>query len=230
MYVQVLIRWATQTAGLKRDVLDGETLCHLVEVLTKKRPEMPAEGGLGQENITLVKAAFQVLEEAGLPAASLTCSPDEIAKGDLGAIDSLLWSLAETFVILPRFSGIGSTNWRGTLMTWCQSLCSDRGVRVNDFHRSWQNGLAFCAIVDSAMSDSATIGMQTLSPNQAEANLHLSFTVAQRSLGVISLLDAAELATPQLPDERWIQWSRCCSIFRLLDCSCCAVCVHVERN
>ncbi len=202
MRVQVLVRWATQTAGLKRDSLDGETLCRLVEVLTKRKPAVPAEGGVEENNIALVKAAFQVLEEAGLPAASLTCSPDEIAKGDEDAIDSLLWSLAETFVILPRFSGVGGTNWRGTLMNWCQSLCSDRGVRVNDFHRSWQNGLAFCAIVDSAMPDSSTIGMQTLSPNQAEANLHLSFTVAQRSLGVITLLDAAELATPQLADER----------------------------
>jgi hypothetical protein len=200
---QVLVRWATQIAGVDREALDAKAICHLVEVLTKRK--IPSSTEEDQDGVRTMKAAFQLLEEAGLQAASLTCSPVEIASCDQAAVDSLLWSLAETFAIAPRFAGpenSGSNNWRNALMAWCQSVCSQRGVRISDFHRSWQNGLAFCALVDSALPDASIIGMQSLSPSQPEANLHLSFAVAQRSLGVVPILEPSDLTKTLSPDER----------------------------
>lgn len=60
-------------------------------------------------------------------------------------------------------------------------------MEVNDFGRSWRNGLAFLAIIKSMKPDLVDL-RESLTRNPTE-NLQEAFTIAHRSLDVTPLLE-----------------------------------------
>lgn len=200
--VQVLFRWAAHVVGDGDAAapLDGRRLCVLVENLTGRKPVALQPS----QNLSLVKAAFETMDEAGLPAAALTCSPEEVASGSENAITVVLWELAQTFFIAPQFPGADG-QWKGAMMAWCQSACAPRGVSVTDFHRSWQNGLGLLALLDAALQDPSVINIQVAATTgQPTANIQLALSVAQRSFNVPPVLEASELLATGGVDERFV--------------------------
>ena len=197
---QVLRRWAAHVIGDgdASTPVDGRRLCILVENLTGRKPTALQPS----QNLSLVKAAFETMEESGLPAAALTCSPEEVANGDEGAVATLLWELAQVFFISPQFPGADG-QWKGAMMAWCQSACAPRGVSVTDFHRSWQNGLALLSLLDASLNDPSVINMATIkqSSGNAAANVPLALSIAQKSFSVPMVLEAEDLLAPSI-DER----------------------------
>lgn len=75
-----------------------------------------------------------------------------------------------------------------------------RGVAVKNFSSSWTNGLAFCALIHKHRPD--LIDFDHLDPGDALGNLRTAFTVAERDLGIDSLIDAEDVIED--PDEKSI--------------------------
>ncbi|XP_024912812.1 uncharacterized protein clmnb [Cynoglossus semilaevis] len=88
-----------------------------------------------------------------------------------------------------------------TLLQWVQRCTSKFGVEVNDFGRSWRNGLAFLAIIKSMKPDLVDL-RESLTRNPTE-NLQEAFTIAHRSLDVTPLLEPEDV-TCVSPDEQSI--------------------------
>mmetsp|Transcript_2185 Transcript_2185/g.2895 ORF Transcript_2185/g.2895 Transcript_2185/m.2895 type:complete len:868 (+) Transcript_2185:233-2836(+) len=89
---------------------------------------------------------------------------------------------------------------KDVILDWCKKRTSDyKGVMVTDFSTSWSDGLAFCALVDSYRPD--LIQFYKLNKNDKEYNLRLSFTAAEKYLGVPILLDPVDFANGQMPAE-----------------------------
>jgi hypothetical protein len=63
---------------------------------------------------------------------------------------------------------------------------ANTGVSISDLSRSWQDGLAFCALLHSYHPN--LVKFDSLDRKQKESNLKLAFTVASK-LGVPKLLD-----------------------------------------
>ena len=203
----VFTKWAAHVTGDEgvRGVLalqDGLLLGRFVSRVTGKSVEGLNEGAQSSdENAANVKAAFAHLERCGMPLAALACSEDEVLEGNQEMILILLWDLADRFVIAPQFPST-TGHWKSAFLQWCQARCGPRGVSVTDFHKSFQDGLALCALVDSAMPNSAIINMSALRPSEQRQNIQLAIDCAQRHLKVPALLVVDEIVSAPVPDER----------------------------
>lgn len=202
----VFTKWVAHVTGDEgvRGVLalqDGLLLGRFVSKVTGKSVEGLNWGAQSSdENAANVKAAFAHLERCGMPLAALACSEDEVLEGNQEMILTLLWDLADRFVIAPQFPST-TGHWKSAFLQWCQARCGPRGVSVTDFHKSFQDGLALCALVDSAMQKS-DINMSALRPSEQRQNIQLAIDYAQRHLKVPALLVVDEIVSAPVPDER----------------------------
>ena len=58
---------------------------------------------------------------------------------------------------------------------------------MKNFHSSWRDGLAFCAILDRHRPD--ILNYDDCDPNQPMENLERAFKVAEEELGIIRIVD-----------------------------------------
>jgi len=199
----VFARWVGEVTGESgvQSVLalqDGLLLSRFIANLTGK-----SVAGLSDENVSNIKAAFAHLEGCGMPLAAMACSEDEVVEGNLEMILTLLWDLADKFLIAPQFPST-TGHWKSAFLQWCQARCGPRGVSVTDFHKSFQDGMALCALVDSAMANAAIVNMPSLRPADQRQNIQLAINCAQQYLKVPALLAVEEIASGPVPDERSI--------------------------
>ena len=182
---------------------NGKLFCRFIFKLTGREPKLSP--GSDSSNLSYLSAAFSVLEDYGLPLAAITCTYEEVDEGDEATLLSLVWELADFFFIAKQFPECANGLWKSKFLAWCQDCCRQscgpRGISVTDFHKSFQNGLALCAIVDSAIKNPNLIAMSTLRADRAEANVTLALSVAKKVFGVPPLLNAWEFSAA-LPDER----------------------------
>lgn len=86
-------------------------------------------------------------------------------------------------------------------MIWLQGQVQGyQDVDLKDFHLSWRNGLAFCALVHS-LSPRCGINFESLSGANAESNLTLAFSTAEKMLGVPKLLDVEDMIAGPKPEQ-----------------------------
>lgn len=85
-------------------------------------------------------------------------------------------------------------------MVCCSRLTLDypaQGVSVTNFSRSFNDGLAFCALLDVFYPQK--IRYSQLDPKGQEANFALAFRVAEEA-GVYPLLDVEDMVAMERPD------------------------------
>jgi len=83
-------------------------------------------------------------------------------------------------------------------MQWCKNRTQGyRGVEVTNFTKSWEDGLAYCALLHSYRPD--LIPFDSLSPGsgQRDKNLTIAFKAAAQ-LGIPELLDQEDFGLEKL--------------------------------
>jgi actinin alpha len=92
---------------------------------------------------------------------------------------------------------------KDALLLWCKKKTRGyEGVGVENFHTSWKDGLAFCALIHAHRPD--LLNYDSLNKNDPAGNLQLAFDVAEKQLGLPALLDVADIVDSVKPDERSI--------------------------
>jgi len=85
------------------------------------------------------------------------------------------------------------------LLIWCKRNTEGyKNVSVQNFHSSWRDGLAFCALVHKFHPES--INFNSLSTENCIKNNQIAFTAAEK-LGVPSLLEAEDMIIEPKPDQ-----------------------------
>uniref|UniRef100_A0A3B4AXG7 Uncharacterized protein n=1 Tax=Periophthalmus magnuspinnatus TaxID=409849 RepID=A0A3B4AXG7_9GOBI len=85
------------------------------------------------------------------------------------------------------------------LEEWCRASCAGySSVEVRDWSRSFQSGLAFCAIIHKHRPE--LIDFSSLSKDNAYQNNKMALELAETKLGVFMLLDPGEMASAPEPD------------------------------
>ncbi|KAG0666842.1 hypothetical protein C6P46_003552 [Rhodotorula mucilaginosa] len=187
---------------LGTDFSDGTRLIQLVEVLT--------DSSLGRYNlhpyhrVQKMENAVKALERIKEMGVHLTnIGPEDVVDGNRKLILGMIWSLVLRFSIAD-INEEGSHAKEGLLL-WCQRKTAPYDeVDVKDFARSWQDGLAFCALIHRHRPD--LLDYDSLSKSQASAaeNLTKAFSVAAEHLGIPQLLDVEDVCATRRPDERSI--------------------------
>jgi len=91
-----------------------------------------------------------------------------------------------------------SKKGKEALLLWCMRNTEGyTGVNVQNFHTSWSDGLAFCALINKFRPD--ILDFKSLKHEEKGKNLGLAFSVAE-SIGIPALLDVEDLLDVPKPE------------------------------
>ncbi|KAH9900628.1 putative actin cross-linking protein [Xylariomycetidae sp. FL2044] len=153
--------------------------------------------GLRVQKFENANTALNFVKSRGIQMTNI--GAEDVVDGNRKIILGLIWTLILRFTI-SDINEEGMTAKEGLLL-WCQrkTACYD-GVDVRDFSASWNDGLAFCALLDIHRPD--LIDYEVLNKDDHKGNMQLAFDIAREAIGIPALLDVEDVCDVAKPDER----------------------------
>uniref|UniRef100_A0A7S0JEU1 Calmodulin n=1 Tax=Calcidiscus leptoporus TaxID=127549 RepID=A0A7S0JEU1_9EUKA len=191
-----------QVDDLQTDFDDGIKLLRLVEVISEEE--------LGKYNKNPV-SKFQKIENLNIPLKFINSflhevgirnsySAENIIEGNDTLILGMIWSLILRYNVAQVSEG-DKTAKEGLLL-WAKTKVEEVSggkVQVNNFHNSWQDGVAFNCLIQAYRPD--LVDYKKLKPSNKIVNLNQAFDIAEKDIGIPKLLDANDMVTMR-PDEK----------------------------
>ncbi|KAJ5908110.1 hypothetical protein N7495_000792 [Penicillium taxi] len=183
---------------LVTDLSDGVILIHLLEILGgESLGRYASKPKLRVQRFENVNKSLDFIKGRRIQMTNI--GAEDIVDGNRKIILGLIWTLILRFTI-SDINEEGMTAKEGLLL-WCQrkTACYE-GVEVRDFSTSWNDGLAFCALLDIHRPD--LIDFDSLDKNDHRGNMKLAFDIASNEIGIPDLLDVDDVCDVPRPDER----------------------------
>lgn len=186
---------------IDKDFETGIKLMELVNALygnpmPQKYNKAPKAKPFKLDNIEL---ALKMLDEAGVKTHFL--KPNHLVDCDQTMILGMIWSIILDYQI--KGISVEELSAKEGLLLWCKKKTAGyKDVKVENFTTSWQDGLAFCALIHKHRPD--LLNFDECSKADPKKNLLLAFDVAEKSLGIPRLLEPEDLLDTARPDERSI--------------------------
>jgi Ca2+-binding EF-hand superfamily protein len=183
------------------DLADGIVLINLYEVISdeslgnyNKNPKRLIDQ---LQNLKVV--VTEVNKFIGSVGIKLQYSTDSINKGNKRDILGMIWCLIHKFEIQDISEEQLSA--KEGLLLWCKKKTKGyRNVNVLNFNTSFQDGLAFCALIHKHRPD--LLDFDSLDPSKKRENLQLAFDVAEKHLDIPQLLDINDIVNSVKPDDK----------------------------
>ena len=187
---------------LTTDFGDGIKLIKLVENISDetlgKYHKNPAMSIQKIENINLpIKYINSFVASIGIKN---TYSAENIIDQDKQFILGMVWTLILRFSI--NECSEGDMTAKEGLLQWAKKKVSEGSngtVDVTNFHTSWQNGMAFNALINAFRPD--LLKFEELKATNKLDNLNQAFDTAETHLGIHKILDSEDMVTMR-PDEK----------------------------
>lgn len=173
-------------------------LIHLLECLSSESlGRYAAKPKLRVQRFENANIALDYIKSRGIQMTNI--GAEDVVDGNRKIILGLIWTLILRFTI-SDINEEGMTAKEGLLL-WCQrkTACYDE-VDVRDFSASWNDGLAFCALLDIHRPD--LIDYDSLDKSDRRGNMQLAFDIAHKEIGIPKLLDVEDVCDVAKPDER----------------------------
>ncbi|ROW12097.1 hypothetical protein VMCG_00708 [Cytospora schulzeri] len=187
-----------EVKDLVKDLSDGVILIHLLECLSQESlGRYAAKPKLRVQRFENVNLGLDFIKSRGIQMVNM--GAEDLVDGNRKIILGLIWTLILRFTI-SDINEEGMTAKEGLLL-WCQrkTACYDE-CDVRDFSASWNDGLAFCALLDIHRPD--LIDYDQLDKSDHKGNMQLAFDIAHKEIGIPKLLDVEDVADVPKPDER----------------------------
>merc|ERR1719400_1653128 len=171
----------------------------LLEVISGETLQKPDRGKMRFHKIANVNKALDFIASKGVKLVSI--GAEEIVDGNVKMTLGMIWTIILRFAI--QDISVEEMTAKEGLLLWCQRKTAPyKNVNVQNFHLSWRDGLAFCALIHRHRSD--LLDYSKLSKDNPLDNLNLAFDIAEKYLDIPRMLDAEDLLTNEKPDERQI--------------------------
>uniref|UniRef100_A0AAR2LX84 Actinin, alpha 2b n=1 Tax=Pygocentrus nattereri TaxID=42514 RepID=A0AAR2LX84_PYGNA len=188
-----------QIENIEEDFRNGLKLMLLLEVISGERLSKPDRGKMRFHKIANVNKALDFITSKGVKLVSI--GAEEIVDGNVKMTLGMIWTIILRFAI--QDISVEETSAKEGLLLWCQRKTAPyRNVNVQNFHVSWKDGLAFCALIHRHRPD--LIDYAKLNKDDALGNLNLAFDIAEKHLDIPKMLDAEDIVNTPKPDERAI--------------------------
>ncbi|KAF2811438.1 alpha-actin-like proteinin [Mytilinidion resinicola] len=187
-----------QIQDLIHDLSDGVVLIHLLEILgNESLGRYASRPKLRVQKFENVNKSLEFIKGRGIQMTNI--GAEDVVDGNSKIILGLIWTLILRFTI-SDINEEGLSAKEGLLL-WCQrkTACYDE-VEVRDFSTSWNDGLAFCALLDIHRPD--LIDYDSLDKSDHRGNMQMAFDIASKEIGIPDLLDVEDVCDVQKPDER----------------------------
>uniref|UniRef100_A0A6G4ZWP7 F-actin cross-linking protein n=1 Tax=Rhipicephalus microplus TaxID=6941 RepID=A0A6G4ZWP7_RHIMP len=187
----------TQIDNIEEDFRNGLKLMLLLEVISGETLPKPDRGKMRFHKIANVNKALDFIASKGVKLVSI--GAEEIVDGNVKMTLGLIWTIILRFAI--QDISVEEMTAKEGLLLWCQRKTAPyKNVNVQNFHLSWKDGLAFCALIHRHRPDLLDYGK--LKKENPLDNLNLAFDVAEKHLNIPRMLDAEDMNSTAKPDER----------------------------
>ncbi|XP_070378242.1 alpha-actinin isoform X3 [Dermacentor albipictus] len=187
----------TQIDNIEEDFRNGLKLMLLLEVISGETLPKPDRGKMRFHKIANVNKALDFIASKGVKLVSI--GAEEIVDGNVKMTLGLIWTIILRFAI--QDISVEEMTAKEGLLLWCQRKTAPyKNVNVQNFHLSWKDGLAFCALIHRHRPDLLDYGK--LKKENPLDNLNLAFDVAEKHLNIPRMLDAEDMVYTAKPDER----------------------------
>ena len=189
-----------QIKEINVDFRDGLTLLKLLELISgEKLPPAEKKGKMRVHKIANVGKALTFIQSKGVKLAGI--GAEEIVDGNLKMTLGMIWTIILRFAI--QDISVEELSAKEGLLLWCQRKTAPyKNVNVQNFHMSFKDGLAFCALIHRHRPE--LIDYDSLRKGNDMHNLNLAFEVAEKHLDIPKMLDAEDIHSTPKPDERAI--------------------------
>uniref|UniRef100_A0A672RNU9 Alpha-actinin-2 n=1 Tax=Sinocyclocheilus grahami TaxID=75366 RepID=A0A672RNU9_SINGR len=189
----------TQIENIEEDFRNGLKLMLLLEVISGERLPKPDRGKMRFHKIANVNKALDFITSKGVKLVSI--GAEEIVDGNVKMTLGMIWTIILRFAI--QDISVEETSAKEGLLLWCQRKTAPyRNVNIQNFHVSWKDGLALCALIHRHRPD--LIDYAKLNKDDPLGNLNLAFDIAEKHLDIPKMLDAEVLVSSDRPDERTV--------------------------
>jgi len=190
---------AVEIGELCEDFRDGLKLMLLLEVVSGERLPKPERGRLRFHFVSNVNKALDFLVAKGVKLVSI--GAEEIVDGNKEMSLGLIWEIIKRFAI--QDISLDGLSGKEGLLLWCQRKTAPyKNVNVQNFHLSFKDGLAFCALIHRHRPD--LIVYEALTKDDPVNNCQTAFRTAEKSLDIPPMLEVQELVDCVKPDEKAI--------------------------
>jgi len=187
----------TQIVNIEEDFRDGLKLMLLLEVISGETLPKPDRGRMRIHMLSNVNKALSFIESKGVKLVNIGAT--EIVDGNLTLTLGMIWTIILRFAI--QDISVEEMTAKEGLLLWCKRKTAGyKNVNVQNFHMSFKDGLAFCALIHRHRPD--LLDYSKLSRDNALENLNLAFDVAEKHLDIPRMLDAEDMVETVKPDER----------------------------
>lgn len=187
----------TAIEDIEVDFRNGLKLMLLLEVISGEQLPKPDRGKMRFHKIANVNKALEFIERKGVKLVSI--GAEEIVDGNVKMTLGMIWTIILRFAI--QDISVEEMTAKEGLLLWCQRKTAPyKNVNVQNFHMSWKDGLAFCALIHRHRPE--LIDYHKLSKDNPMENLNTAFEVAEKHLDIPKMLDPEDMINTVKPDER----------------------------
>ncbi|XP_011635682.1 alpha-actinin, sarcomeric isoform X2 [Pogonomyrmex barbatus] len=187
----------TAIESIEDDFRNGLKLMLLLEVISGETLPRPDRGKMRFHKIANVNKALDYIASKGVKLVSI--GAEEIVDGNLKMTLGMIWTIILRFAI--QDISVEEMTAKEGLLLWCQRKTAPyKNVNVQNFHLSFKDGLAFCALIHRHRPD--LIDYNKLSKDNPLENLNTAFDVAEKYLDIPRMLDPDDMRNTAMPDER----------------------------
>ncbi|XP_046337527.1 alpha-actinin, sarcomeric-like isoform X2 [Haliotis rufescens] len=187
----------TNIENIEEDFRNGLKLMLLLEVISGEQLPKPDRGKMRFHKIANVNKALDYIASKGVKLVSI--GAEEIVDGNVKMTLGMIWTIILRFAI--QDITVEEMTAKEGLLLWCQRKTAPyRNVNVQNFHLSWKDGLAFCALIHRHRPE--LIDYYKLSRDNPLQNLNTAFDVAEQHLDIPRMLDPEDMVNSVKPDER----------------------------
>lgn len=198
VYVQYCPKTATTSCSHADRASLQVILIHLLECLSNESlGRYASKPKLRVQRFENANLGLDFIKSRGIQMTNI--GAEDVVDGNRKIVLGLIWTLILRFTI-SDINQEGMSAKEGLLL-WCQrkTACYDE-VEVRDFSASWNDGLAFCALLDIHRPD--LIDYDALDKSDHHGNMQMAFDIAHKEIGIPKLLDVEDVCDVAKPDER----------------------------
>lgn len=185
--------------SVAQDFRSGVNLVKLLEVISGGEIARLETGKMRIHKVNNVRKALDFVASKGVNLIGI--GAEEIVDGNLKMTLGMIWTIILRFAI--QDISVEEMSAKEGLLLWCQKKTQPyKNVNVTNFHTSFKDGLAFCALIHRHRPD--LIDYNHLRKENSVYNLQYAFEVAEKELDIPIMLDANDIASTLRPDERAI--------------------------
>ncbi|XP_076442303.1 alpha-actinin, sarcomeric-like isoform X2 [Babylonia areolata] len=187
----------TGIENIEEDFRNGLKLMLLLEVISGEQLPRPDRGKMRFHKIANVNKALDFIASKGVKLVSI--GAEEIVDGNVKMTLGMIWTIILRFAI--QDITVEEMTAKEGLLLWCQRKTAPyKNVNVQNFHLSWKDGLAFCALIHRHRPE--LIDYYKLSRENPLENLNTAFDIAEKHLDIPRMLDPEDMVNSAKPDER----------------------------